>query len=643
MDAPAGSALTPVPFVVGMNRSGTTLLRMMLDAHPELVIPPETHFLPDLLRAVAKRGARPEDALEAMKSHREWGDFGFTDDEALGWLRALPKLEPGPAARAFYEACAKRAGKPRWGEKTPRYVLKMPLIQRHLPEARFVHVIRDGRDVALSVLDRTVREDVDAAEVARRWRRKIERAREDRPRLDHYLEVRYEELVADPRPVLEAVCELIELPFDEAMLDYHQRSAERLEEMRRELPEGGGSAQLSVERRMETHRRTTAPPDPARASRWREEMSAADRAAFERVAGETLAELGYPLDEPAGARTGAAEAPSVGFVICVEAGQLEQQGILFAEALRRFGGRLAGCAIHAYAPREGHAPAAATREALGLLDVAVHTEPLNTEHAYYPFANKIYAAAHAERSLAEDVVCFCDSDTVFLAQPDALDLTAGVDVAVAPAFHVNKASTGPGHRMEPYWERVWELAGAPGPPPYVETVEKQKRIRGYWNAGIVAARRDSGYLSDWLELWLALLREEHFPDGKMMVTDQVAIAAAVARRPERFANLGRDYNYNIARRPFYRGTMAKADLSDLVHVHYHQWFNRRNLLRDLRPPLDPSTEQYRWLDERLPLEPSVKTPLPRPGKKRGRWRGRGMERLRGPLRQIGNPGAGEKR
>ena len=617
----------PAPFVVGMNRSGTTLLRMMLDAHPQLVIPPETHFVPDLIRACRERGATAADALAAVRAHREWEDFRLTDEEILGRWRALERLDPGPALRAFYEAYAERAGKPRWGEKTPRYVLKMPLIQGALPEARFVHVVRDGRDVALSVLDRTVKEEVDAAEVARRWRRKIERAREDAPRLDHYLEVRYEELVADPRRALERVCALIELPFDEAMLSYHERSGERLEEMRRELPAEGGSAELGVERRMETHHRTTAPPDPSRASRWREQMPPTDVEAFERVAGDTLSALGYP----------ASGAPSVAFVICVEAGQLEAQGILFARSLRRFGGRFAGCAIHAYAPREGHEPSAPTREELERAGVRVHTEPLNREHSYYPFANKIYAAAHAERTLTEDVIVFCDSDTVFLAEPAALELAGGIDVAVAPAFHRNKASTGPGDRMEAYWQRVWELAEAPGPPPYVETAERQRRIRGYWNAGILAARRSSGYMSEWLELWLALQAEQHFPDGKMMVTDQVAIAAAVARRPDRFVNLGREFNYNIARRLFYKGDMQRADLSQIVHVHYHQWFNRRRLLRDLRPPLDRDTDAYRWLDEQLPLEPSHRAPLPRPGRKASGWRTRGLERLRRPLRHIGTP------
>ena len=286
-------ARPPAVFVVGMNRSGTTLLRMMLDAHPELTIPPETHFVPSVIKATRKAGATPEDALEAMKSAREWGDFGFGDEEMLGRLRALPRIEPGPAVRTFYEAYMEQQGKPRWGEKTPTYVQKMRMIQRALPEARFVHVIRDGRDVALSVLDRTVR-DLTAADVARRWRKKIARAREDAPKLDHYLEIRYEDLILETEPVLRRVCEFIDLPWDEAMLSYHERSGERLREMARALPAEGRAKELSVERRMATHAMTTKPPSADRVARWREQMSREQRESFEQVAGDLLAELGYP-------------------------------------------------------------------------------------------------------------------------------------------------------------------------------------------------------------------------------------------------------------------------------------------------------------------------------------------------------------
>jgi hypothetical protein len=283
----------PVPFVVGMNRSGTTLLRMMLDAHPDLTIPPETHFLPDLIKAAREDNATPESALAAMKSAREWGDFGFSDEFMLERLRALPEVKAGPAVNVFYGAYMEEQGKPRWGEKTPTYVQKMKLIQRAVPEARFVHVIRDGRDVALSVLDRTVR-DITAGDVAKRWQKKITKAREDKPQLHHYMEIRYEDLILDTEPVLRQVCEFIELPWDDSLLTYHERSADRLKEMARALPAEGRAKELSVERRMATHEMTTKPPSADRVARWRTQMTPEQREEFESVAGDLLAQLGYP-------------------------------------------------------------------------------------------------------------------------------------------------------------------------------------------------------------------------------------------------------------------------------------------------------------------------------------------------------------
>ena len=291
-----GPERVPAPFVVGVNRSGTTLLRMMLDAHPDLTVPPETHFVPDLISAAESGSATPEALLETITSQREWGDFGLTEAELLERFGALDPLDAGAALRSFYEAYAERAGKPRWGEKTPIYVKSMRKIERALPEARFVHVIRDGRDVALSIRDRAVKEHP-IERIAERWVRRITRAREQAKRLAHYEEIRYESLILDTRPTLERICEFLELPWDDALLDYHERSADRLEEMKRELPDDGKRTSLSVERRMATHARTTEKPDPRRVSRWREGMDRSDREAFEAIAGPLLAELGYRIGD----------------------------------------------------------------------------------------------------------------------------------------------------------------------------------------------------------------------------------------------------------------------------------------------------------------------------------------------------------
>jgi hypothetical protein len=281
----------PAPFVVGVGRSGTTLLRLMLDAHPRLAIPPETHFLPELIATGRTRMSAAE-AVEVIASVRQWNDFGFGRAELEDALRPQEPLGAAEAIRGFYAAYAGRHGKERWGDKTPIYVESMPTIGEALSEARFVHLIRDGRDVALSRSTWSEGEPPDPVKAARRWRRRIERAREDSRRVRHYLELRYEDLVADPEAALRRVCEFVELEYDPAMLAYHERAEERLSELG-DLPATGGKDHRSGEDRLAIHELTKEPPKRERIARWRTEMSPEDLRAYEGEAGDLLAELGY--------------------------------------------------------------------------------------------------------------------------------------------------------------------------------------------------------------------------------------------------------------------------------------------------------------------------------------------------------------
>jgi Sulfotransferase family len=289
----------PAPFVVGLGRSGTTLLRLMLDAHPELTIPPETHFVPTLIQASGSLRFTPERAARwiAEGRHRRWADFGLDPDELLARLRAIPRFNTPDALRAFYRLYAEKQGKPRWGDKTPDYVRRMKKIQRTLPEARFIHLIRDGRDAGLShnarIVERGVREPLPPADLARRWVTRVAKAREDAADLDGYLELRYEDLVTDPEPDLRKACELIELDYDPAMLDYHRHAVDRLQEMAGELPAVAGRPARPAGERVAAHEMATKPPTSERIARWKQEMSPADQAEFEATAGELLAELGY--------------------------------------------------------------------------------------------------------------------------------------------------------------------------------------------------------------------------------------------------------------------------------------------------------------------------------------------------------------
>ncbi|HET6831540.1 MAG TPA: sulfotransferase [Solirubrobacterales bacterium] len=295
----------PVPFIVGVGRSGTTMLRLMLDAHPDLTIPPETHFVPDLIDAI-DGGASPAQAAATLTAVRQWGDLHTDPADVVARWERLEEFAAGPALRAFYEMYAERQGKPRYGEKTPAYVRNMIKIEAAMPEARFIHVIRDGRDVALSRWKRTLgdKDPAPASQVAETWQRRIRRAQRHGRKVSHYLELRYEDLVTDTEPNLRRIAGFLELPWDDGMLTYHENAAERMAEMARDLPASDGKPTRPGEERMQAHAMTQKPPDPSAMYRWKERMAPEDVAAFDDAAGELLADLGYEVG--AGAATGGA-------------------------------------------------------------------------------------------------------------------------------------------------------------------------------------------------------------------------------------------------------------------------------------------------------------------------------------------------
>ena len=294
-DAVAPRSPPPAPFVVGVSRSGTTLLRLMLDAHPDLAIPPETHFIPKLIRDVRKdeSGDPAAVAIETITTHRRWPDFQLDPDEFANRVRALRDPGVTEILRTFYELYAEREDKRRWGDKSPPYVRKMRRIGAVLPEARFIHLIRDGRDVALSLTEVEWGPET-IPEAAKKWTQWIAKARRQANRIEHYLEVRYEDLVTDPEPTLRQVCEFVELEFSEDMLTYHERASERMSEVVREFQIGGGPL-LTANDRAKQHELVSEPPRADRLARWQNDMSAADQALFEEIAGDLLTELGYPL------------------------------------------------------------------------------------------------------------------------------------------------------------------------------------------------------------------------------------------------------------------------------------------------------------------------------------------------------------
>jgi hypothetical protein len=266
-------------FLVGCPRSGTTLLRNLLNSHPQLAIPAESQFLPTFYRAWGNpRDARAAERLGrrilALWWVRRWAiDLGPRDFSACRTYAALVEI--------LYGEILRRDGATRWGDKTPAYALQMPVISEIFPEAQFVHILRDGRDVAGSLVKTHIgpREAVTAGLF---WRRYVETARRDGARLGprRYFEVSYESLLSDTATTLRAVCAFLGVPFDPRVLEQTSPDVRGFPDVYGPRRAGQASASEIVQ---------------SNSGKWRREMSARELGRFESVAGALLVELGYEL------------------------------------------------------------------------------------------------------------------------------------------------------------------------------------------------------------------------------------------------------------------------------------------------------------------------------------------------------------
>lgn len=276
-------------FIVGVHRSGTTLLRYMLSSSPRVYVPPESDFIPrffgDPTSAVGR--ARAQQILNALFGEhryrlfaRDWKGDRPTVSDLMGPRESIPA---GDFLCGLYDRYAAGYGAVRWGDKTPVYTDYMDLLHRLLPTARFVHIYRDGRDAALSMVEKWGPREwhIDLYQASWNWVRRLSRARRAGRRLgpEYYTEVRYETLVADPESELRRVCAFLGEPYHEAMTRPQE------------------TARRDIEADNPFHQNLRRPPNEGQIGRWRHRLSTRDQRLMQRVAGRLLEELGYPLED----------------------------------------------------------------------------------------------------------------------------------------------------------------------------------------------------------------------------------------------------------------------------------------------------------------------------------------------------------
>jgi sulfotransferase family protein len=293
------SSYPPMPIIVGAPRSGTTLLRFMLDSHPTMTIPPETGFLVPCAQLTSRGTILRQDLFQVVTRYPPdapgWHDFQIPEGTFLARLGEIEPFTVAEGIRAFYQLYASRFGKLRWGDKTPLYCMHLQTIEAILPEAHFIHIIRDGRDVAMSLRQMWFSPGRDIETLATHWCQWVTTARQQGTRCRHYMEVRYEQLIEDTRKVLERISQFLDLEYNNRMLRYHEYVPERLQEHKSRF-RLDGSLLVTQEQRLRQQYQTTQAPTRSRVFAWKREMHSEERRRFEAIAGEVLREFGFGLE-----------------------------------------------------------------------------------------------------------------------------------------------------------------------------------------------------------------------------------------------------------------------------------------------------------------------------------------------------------
>ncbi|GAA4609288.1 sulfotransferase [Actinoallomurus liliacearum] len=272
-------------FVVGCPRSGTTMLQLMLHAHPRIAIPPENRFVmaayderhrfgdlndPENRRALAR--------WIVERKQTRFADLGLDGRAVIEEIVAGPPTL-GSALGIVLRAYAARFGKPRWGDKRPGYFQRIPALRRMFPDAQIVHLVRDARDCVASLKEMAWYK-LDVQHALATWMESIDAGERAARTLGPgaYHRMYYERLIADPQAELAALCAFLGEDFDPAMCEPEKVAA------------------VAVPGRKTWHARTHGAVSTARSGTWRERLTPAELALCETVAADRLRAHGYEPD-----------------------------------------------------------------------------------------------------------------------------------------------------------------------------------------------------------------------------------------------------------------------------------------------------------------------------------------------------------
>jgi hypothetical protein len=219
----------PPIFILGVQRSGTTLLRLILNSHSHIAIPEEAEFLRPIIRKKyiydKISGKDLKMIYNYLKNSPHYALWNYDSSKFLNWLGKQSSVLLKEFINNLFMSYAESEGKIRWGDKTPSLFRKVDLLYQLFPEAKFIHIVRDGRDVFDSWRKMDSTKD-NVAIVALEWQYKlykIENFLKILPEKNKYT-IRYEDLLISPKETVLKICNFIKTEFEPQMLNFYTQS-----------------------------------------------------------------------------------------------------------------------------------------------------------------------------------------------------------------------------------------------------------------------------------------------------------------------------------------------------------------------------------------------------------------------------------
>jgi hypothetical protein len=268
-------------FIIGAGRSGTTLLRLILAGHSRLYVTPETWFIGPLVHELPLTGelnpAQVERAVGLIVADYRWPDMEMSADNLFCAARQMLQPRLADIINLVYTEQLTRAGKARCGDKTPIYIEIVEELIALYPGAKFIHLIRDGRDVAISRIDAGWERYYENSRFTwtqtMRWREQYA----NKPFAGQILEVKFEDLVVDLEPTVRRICRFLGEEFEPAMLEWQHL------------------VELVPTRERGIHGRVTRPVSDDAIAVWQSRLTTFECFAIESCLHKELEQLGYRL------------------------------------------------------------------------------------------------------------------------------------------------------------------------------------------------------------------------------------------------------------------------------------------------------------------------------------------------------------